>query len=389
MLDAIVRQPGAAILALAALLALDGEKVPKLPKPFTNAPVDSWLLEENLESDPRYRRRFFEAHAAEMAKGKLVDVLSALVRDFREHPWSEHAAEHARVQSQLDHFLDAFRAAYAGATSDGLLDTAEEESKLFESLNTAGFGREVFLPSPTGPELAPVDTYFVREGEPAAALAPYRNLSTDEREEYELLLARHEMVDFRLRADAITDFLDKKIGLAREQNVASLRNAVERWENYLDNGYSQYPWESLFNGAVLDIPELGPPDRQWILLHPTLGVEVSTHALDDVQAKESLDLELIGYLKYKGEMYDDFWGGSLTVSLRDDLSPGLGVLAHFSRSFNLGVSWHDVDRDGRYFDEAPYLFFSLDLFRFVQAQKSDLRERYDNARRLLGATEGN
>jgi hypothetical protein len=363
---------------LAPLLALLASSSEKLPRPFTDAAVDTWIAEEHLELDPRYRRRFFEARAAGVAEGKLADVVQEIVEGLRGRPWALHPDAKKKVLAKFEAFAGAFRGAYAAATSDGVLDTPEEQGALLSSLNAAGWGREAFLPSVIGPEANPVVAYFVSESDPDAALVPYKNLSTDAREEYELLLSRDEMIDFRLRADAVTELLDVQIRLVRGENVASLRQAVERWENYLDKGYSQYPWESLFNGAVLDIPELGPPDRQWIVLHPALGIEVSTRELDEMQVKEALDLEVIGYLKYRGAKYEDFWGGSLTVSLRDDVGPGFGVLAHVSRSFNIGLSWHDFDRDGAYFDDSPCVFCSLDVFRFVSSTGSKLRDRYES-----------
>jgi hypothetical protein len=81
-------------------------------------------------------------------------------------------------------------------------------------------------------------------------------------------------------------------------------------------------------------------------------------------------------LWYTGREYENYLGLSAALSLREDLDPGVGVLVHFRRNLNLGITWHDVDED-------PYLFFSLDLFRLVSSNSKKYIDRYEQLRNRL------
>jgi len=156
-----------------------------------------------------------------------------------------------------------------------------------------------------------------------------------------------------------------------------LKNAVERWENFLNKGYSMMPWESLLNGWWLDLPQndFGPPDHQWIILHPTLGLELSVDDLDESRVKETLHIEALGHIWYRGRQLEDYAGISATISLREDLDPGIGMLVHFKRNWNLGLVWHDVDED-------PFLFFSVDLFNFAKQEIPKYVDRYNDVKAM-------
>ena len=139
------------------------------------------------------------------------------------------------------------------------------------------------------------------------------------------------------------------------------------------------PWESFINGRIIEapgFPETGPPDHQWILLHPTLGLELSASSLDEARVKEVLHIELLGHIWYRGQLLDNFRGLSVTASLREDVDPGLGLMLHIKRNWSVGISWHDVDED-------PFLFFSVDLFRFAKQTASSYAEKYEHLRRQL------
>ncbi|MBK7642121.1 MAG: hypothetical protein IPJ19_03585 [Planctomycetes bacterium] len=347
--------------------------VDKLPKPFTGEATSNWTKEFHLERDPRTLENFTKLQAKYYEEGLYTALLQRVLEAARAKPWATHADVYRKAIAKIAAVADAFQASMASAVPDGSADTPQEFDALLAALNQRGFGIDEFAPREVGQD-NPVWIYFDEAGHPEERLVLYKNLSTDLEEHYELLISVEEMIDLRLCFAVIHDVLTKTFARVRQQNVAQLDLAVERWANYLDNGYSQYPWESLVNGFVLDIPDLGPPDHQWILLHPALGIELSTDNFGDMHVKEALDLELLGFLKYTGKKYDNFYGGSLALSFRDDIGPGIGAVAHLGRNWNVGVSWHDTDDDGRYFDQAPYVFFSLDLYRFVGKQESKLSE---------------
>lgn len=180
----------------------------------------------------------------------------------------------------------------------------------------------------------------------------------------------------------LTDFKKPAIG----QTMGAIRNAQARWEIYLREGMSQFPWEAAFNSWTIGADNIQyPPKRQWILMHPELGVEASTRSLKEVTAKESLAIELFGHVWYRWRNPDQperglrWWGISAAASLRDDLRPGIGFIAHYGRFVTVGVTWHDPDEDGRWFNDAPFILMGIDLFRFAEERAPSYQKRWERA----------
>ncbi|MBI3805302.1 MAG: hypothetical protein HY282_16250 [Nitrospirae bacterium] len=180
----------------------------------------------------------------------------------------------------------------------------------------------------------------------------------------------------------LTDF--KKPAIA--QTTRAIENAKTRWEIYMREGMSQFPWEAAFNSWTIGADNIQyPPMRQWILAHPELGVEVSTKSLKEITAKQSLSIELIGQVWYRWKRLDHpesglgWWGISAAASLRDDLRPGIGLIAHYGRFVTLGVLWHDVNRDGRWFNDPPFITMGIDLFRFAGDRAPAYQKKWERA----------
>jgi hypothetical protein len=192
--------------------------------------------------------------------------------------------------------------------------------------------------------------------------------------------------DLLYRIDTVNHLLTDFKRPALRQTVKAIENAKARWEIYMQEGMSQFPWEAAFNGWAVGADNIQyPPTRQWILLHPELAVEVSTRSIKEVTAKESLAIELLGHVWYRWKNLDQpeaglqWWGISAAVSLRDDLRPGLGVVTHYGRFVTLGITWHDTDEDGRWFNDAPFLMIGIDLFRFAEGRAPAYQKRWERA----------
>ncbi|MER3425356.1 MAG: hypothetical protein C4293_21090, partial [Nitrospiraceae bacterium] len=93
--------------------------------------------------------------------------------------------------------------------------------------------------------------------------------------------------DFLYRFETVNRLLTDFKSPALRSTLKAIRDAAKRWELFIRDGRSQYPWEAAFNGWG--------PNHQWVLLHPALGVEVSTNAIKDLRAKESLAIDVIGH----------------------------------------------------------------------------------------------
>lgn len=191
-----------------------------------------------------------------------------------------------------------------------------------------------------------------------------------------------QTADFLYRIEAVAKITADFSKQPREMLVKNVRKAAKRWEIFIREGKSQYPWEAAFNGWVVGTPSIQfPPDQQWTLVHPLLGVELYTRSVRDLKVNESLAIELLGHTWYRWKNRNEpeaglKWGGvSAVATLRDDVGPGVGIMAHYGRFFNLGVTWHD--KDGRRFDSTPYVLMGVDLFRFAEYKAGYLKKKLD------------
>ena len=359
------------------------------PIEYTEVAVDEWANDplarddaryQAVLEDPRYHARVQQRFEEPIQAGRWLEVVEALAEELRQRPWSGDPGAKSKLQRKLDELADALGAAGALPGIEEPLDTNAERALVIGFLSGRGLGAQVFVPT-SEPDNADIEHAVLFGGSPekiAFTTATGAGMYTS-------AIPPEEMLDLRLRADAVRWLLTKFNEPIRRQHVELIHQAERRWKNYLDRGFSQFPWEALFNSLVLDFPPYDPPNHQWILLHPALGVEGDVSSFDELRANEALSLEVIGFLKYRGDDYEDFFGGSLALTVRDDVGPGVGALLHLKRNLNLGVSWHDFDDDDDYFDDTPSVFFSVDLFRFVSTRAESLQARYESARERLGA----
>lgn len=377
------------LLALAWALALlsgslraQNPIVDELPPEYeATSSFDAWLTPEERANEPRWSERVLERFADELSAGRHARVLKALAEDFRASPWPSHTPLQARFQTQLDRVAFAFADEQARRALEDGVETIEQRDALKRALEARGVGVQSLLPEvvDANPDPTLVDQVLVFFAGTPDAFATYRATSDDR---FELLLPPALMRDLRLRAEAVRAVLQDFVEPLQGRAFDAIRRADRRWTNLLEHGYSQYPWESLFNGWVLDFDAFDPPDHQWILLHPTIGFEASTVSLDEITAEEVLNIELAGYVRYFGDDYESYFGGSIAATLRDDLGPGLGLVLHWDKSFSLGVAWHDIDGRGGIFDD-PYVYMSFDVFRFVQGAGPRYAAERERLRALL------
>jgi hypothetical protein len=160
-----------------------------------------------------------------------------------------------------------------------------------------------------------------------------------------------------------------------ERVTARLADIDLGWSNYLEKGFSQYPWESVLNSYVT--PKLfgafawdKAPHEQLVFLHPELGIELDTRSAQDASAQVSLMIHALGYIHYFGETRDWFLGASATMTFSDqDFGLGIGPTLHMGWAnaysilphISVGAYWHDFESGGR----GPILGFSLDFWRLL------------------------
>lgn len=193
--------------------------------------------------------------------------------------------------------------------------------------------------------------------------------------------------DFLYRIETVNKLLTEFKKPVLKMNFLGIRNAAKRWELFLRDGRSQYPWEAALNSwdPSIDVHNIQqPPTRQWILLHPELGVELSTHSFKDIKAKQALLVDVIGHTWYRWKDGDnpsagfDYWGIAAVASFRDDLRPGIGLMAHYGRFINLGVVWRDTNNNGQMFSQSPFFLMGIDLFRFAEYKWPGFEKKIDS-----------
>jgi len=359
---------------VAWLLLLLGHAWAQEVPPEYEENVEDWVLVAERRESPFYVGRFQDLYAPDLAQGRAGPVLEHMLSLFEALDWQQEEPRQAQILRRARPFLAQVRSALATASQDGRVDTLEEQNAFLAALTATG----------TSPRALVLDT--------SGTVPVYFAGTSDELRLYEwepdgehvhLLLAAQHVREWRLLEHSITTLVARLYELVAQENVSSLEGAVTRWDNFLERGYSQMPWESWINGHLIPPPRLGPdsdrlgpPDHQWVLLHPSFGLEFDAFPLDEARVKESLQIELLGHVWYHGRDLDQYWGLSAALSLREDLDPGIGLLVHLRRAWNLGITWHGVEDD-------PFLFLSVDLFRFARTRAGRYEAAYARLREQL------
>jgi hypothetical protein len=125
-----------------------------------------------------------------------------------------------------------------------------------------------------------------------------------------------------------------------DQIARALVRYDQAWTNLINDGYSQYPWEVLLNGAWLNHKRWGPSPNLAVLLHPAVGAGVANlnHKHGEAVAAAIVSVEAAGYLRYFAN-HKHYVGAGLTGTMNNlqGQQIGLGVVLHAS-GFSLGIS---------------------------------------------------
>ena len=113
--------------------------------------------------------------------------------------------------------------------------------------------------------------------------------------------------------------------------AAELEQYDVAWDNYLQRGYPQFPWENLLNDRLVDSAWNRPPDWQLVFLHPAPGFVCDVESVSRAELDAALLLHTIGYVEYHGDDRGWYLGGSATLALTPDDERGLayGLTLHY------------------------------------------------------------
>lgn len=162
-----------------------------------------------------------------------------------------------------------------------------------------------------------------------------------------------------------------------------LLELADDWDDYFDQSRPQTFWDiaatTLLERRHFQADYLvGPPARQWFVLHPNVVIENLDAAPDGDQLGGAMAIEWIGVNWWKGI-------GSLKVPIGLSLSslysdrPGVddvghGVTLYFANRYCVGWASHGGDNG---------FFVSIDLLKLIDSKKSKLEQYRAKAGELL------
>lgn len=188
------------------------------------------------------------------------------------------------------------------------------------------------------------------------------------------IIVMHDVVD-GYTADIRQRFVDE----------ASLNH--RKWRSFFDAVQFQYPWELSANylwsrkfgkrqaedayGNPLGLRV--PPNGQWIVLHPDVGISYYGDEPSGDQLRTTLIMQWLGYqwVSYDDDHAKNPWGLSLIGTYSDTTlvrDTGYGVMLHYGK-YGLGVTDNDGDIG---------VTVNFDLLRFVRNDESPIAKRLKN-----------
>jgi hypothetical protein len=170
----------------------------------------------------------------------------------------------------------------------------------------------------------------------------------------------------------------------RDRTVSTLEALAERWDNYIKNSYSQFPWELALNGRALSRSDYEPPEHQWIVAHPSIGVEANGTVLKELRRVDVAVLEALGLIFFYNHDRTRYLGISGVASFAGNRNVAVGPYGHlWFPQAKLGYLWRsDPDRRRR-----GSMLVSVDLYDFFDGIPERVREAKAGAlgRRILAA----
>lgn len=161
----------------------------------------------------------------------------------------------------------------------------------------------------------------------------------------------------------------------RARTVEKLKALAKRWDTFIGDGYSQFPWELALNGVMRSPMDYEPPQVQFVLLHPSLSAEVRGSSLNQLTSSNALSIEALGALFYNND-HSRYAGASLVTTSVAGLNASAGVYFHlWFPQMTAGYVW----RKNSAGTVTGATVVSLDLYKFVSKSTTDAQKIRDEA----------
>jgi hypothetical protein len=192
--------------------------------------------------------------------------------------------------------------------------------------------------------------------------------------------------DLKSAADvySLSVLIHRTLTTATQDKIADvgkmLKQFDQRWTTFHTESRAVFPWELIVNNLMYESAEAGfsgPPNYQWLVLHPSVGLAYDDSQEDELQ--EAILVDIVGRYQWRWGGKDDAeitrpWGVALAVSWSGE-DPGYGLSVHLPRNWSIGVT---RDRN-----ENTLLIVSVEFAQYITDKRKnvdDIRERLQDLR---------
>ena len=154
--------------------------------------------------------------------------------------------------------------------------------------------------------------------------------------------------------------------------AAAIAHASGQAEGLLKDGLPMWPWELWLNGLRLSEKDSDPLFRtQWLFMRPTAGIELDTRNRASADLQASVAIEPIGFVRYRGGDYSQWWGASMVLTSSTSRGAGVGALLRWN-NYVLGVTHHRAEQRGE--KGSQFLFVGVELHDLIKSKRAELKE---------------
>lgn len=185
----------------------------------------------------------------------------------------------------------------------------------------------------------------------------------------------------------LSDLIDRTLKTATHDQLVevekNLRQMDARWTVFHNKSLAVLPWELAFNNLFYRSSNAGfsgPPNYQWLLVHPSAALTYDTRQSDKFQP--ALLLDIIGRYQWtwSGKDGSDIgapWGIALAMSWHGN-GPGYGFSVHLPRNWSLGLT---TSRSAGKGNQVQFIV-SSEVAKFITDKEKNVQDLRQNLEKL-------
>lgn len=179
---------------------------------------------------------------------------------------------------------------------------------------------------------------------------------------------------------SLSSLIHRTLNVAVKDDIDDIGKMLKkfdaRWTAFHTKSLAIFPWELIANNIAYKSAKTGfsgPPNYQWLVLHPSVAVAYDDSQEDKMQ--EAILLDIVGRYRWTWGGKDDAqvtkpFGVALAMSWSGD-DPGYGLAVHLPHNWSIGVT--------RSKDNHTQVLFSLEFGQYV----TDKRKSVEGVKKKL------